>query len=142
MKLVLRTFIALAVMAIAAFWFLYFSPRPPLTINPATLAGDGSTINYCELPVLDGGGKTAADIPKGNTPGCGYTHFPLPILAACREPLIEGAADIRGLWMGNEGDHMGHVDPTVPRIPTPTIQRERFYSPLATRNTARERPPV
>ncbi|MCH1492960.1 MAG: hypothetical protein L7T24_10415, partial [Luminiphilus sp.] len=64
-------------------WLAFFSGRPPLTTDPATLAGDGSTINYCELPVLDGSGKVAADIPKGNTPGCGYDHFPLPILQAC-----------------------------------------------------------
>ena len=68
------------------FWLGYFSARPPLTTDPATLAGDGSTLNYCELPALDGTGKMAADIPKGNTPGCGYSHFPLPILAQCTEP--------------------------------------------------------
>ena len=92
------------------FWLGYFSPRPPLTIDPATLAGDGSTLNYCELPVLDGSGKRAVDIPKGNTPGCSYSHFPLPILAACTEPLAEGADDIRGLWLGVEGGHVGHVE--------------------------------
>ena len=52
----------------------------------------------------------AADIPKGNTPGCGYSHFPLPILAQCTEPLTEGADDIRGLWIGVEGAHKGHVE--------------------------------
>ncbi len=94
----------------AAFWALFFSARPPLSIDPATLAGDGSAINYCELPVLDGSGAMAAHIPKGNTPGCSYTHFPLPILAACTEPLVDGAADIRGLWIGVEGGHVGHVE--------------------------------
>ena len=73
------------------FWLALFSPRPPLTSDPATLAGDGSSINYCEMPKLDASGKTAADIPKGNTPGCAYDHFPLPILAECTEPLVEGA---------------------------------------------------
>jgi len=92
------------------FWLAFFSPRPPLTIDPATLAGDGSTLNYCDLPKLDGSGKLAADIPKGNTPGCGYSHFPLPILAQCTEPLPEGADDIRGLWIGVEGGHVGHVE--------------------------------
>ena len=51
----------------------------------------------------------AADIPKGNTPGCAYDHFPLPILAECTEPLPEGAADIRGLWIGVSGK-VGHVE--------------------------------
>ncbi len=105
---------ALAVLLISLclflFWLGYFSSRPPLTIDPATLAGDGSTIDYCELPALDGGGKVAADIPKGNTPGCAYSHFPLPVLAQCTEPLPEGADDIRGLWSGVEGDHVGHLE--------------------------------
>ncbi len=92
------------------FWLMFFSQRPPLTTDPATLAGDGSTLNYCKLPELDGSGKMAADIPKGNTPGCGYDHFPLPILAQCTEPLGAGADDIRGLWVGVEGGHTGHVE--------------------------------
>ncbi len=92
------------------FWLVFFSARPPLATDPATLAGDGSLINYCELPVLDGSGKQAVDIPKGNTPGCGYEHFPLPILAECTEPLPNGAGDIRGLWLGVEGGHIGHVE--------------------------------
>ena len=102
--------ITLLVLVLAVFWMLYFSSRPPLTINPATLAGDGSVINYCDLPELDGSGKMAADIAKGNTPGCAYSHFPLPILAECTEPLVAAAADIRGLWVGVEGGHVGHVE--------------------------------
>ncbi|MBT8149349.1 MAG: hypothetical protein HKO71_01005 [Pseudomonadales bacterium] len=109
-KWLLRAVAVLGLLLLAAFWQLFFSSRPPLTINPATLAGDGSTLNYCELPVLDGSGKMAADIPKGNTPGCGYEHFPLPVLAGCTEPLPEGAADIRGLWIGVKGGHVGHVE--------------------------------
>jgi hypothetical protein len=92
------------------FWLMFFSARPPLATDPATLAGDGSVINYCELSVLDGSGLSAQDIPKGNTPGCGYTHFPLPILAQCTEPLVDGAADIRGLWLAVDGGKVGHVE--------------------------------
>jgi hypothetical protein len=102
--------VSLAILILALFWQLYFSPRPPQTTDPVTLAGDGSSLDYCELPVLDGSGKMSVDIPKGNTPGCGYTHFPLPILAECTEPLIDGAADIRGLWIGVQGGHIGHVE--------------------------------
>ncbi|MDE0442406.1 MAG: hypothetical protein OXL38_09840, partial [Gammaproteobacteria bacterium] len=75
-KAVRRSLIVLAVCFLVAFWGIFFSPRPPLTTDPATLAGDGSAIDYCELPILDGSGKLAADIPKGNTPGCSYAHFP------------------------------------------------------------------
>ena len=92
------------------FWLAFFSARPPLTTDPATLAGKGAGLDYCMLPVLDGSGKSAADIPKGNTPGCSYDHFPLPILASCTEPLVEGADDLRGLWIGVDGGHVGHVE--------------------------------
>ena len=108
-KFLIRTVVALTVIVVGAFWFIFFSPRPPLTIDPATLVGDGSVINYCELPVLDGSGKLAADIPKGNTPGCSYSHFPLPVLRECTKPLPEGTADIRGLWVGATGN-AGHVE--------------------------------
>ena len=95
--------------ATVAVWILFFSERPPLTIDPATLVGHGGEINYCELPLLDGSGKLAADIPKANTPECSYDHFPLPILADCSEPLPEVADDIRGLWVGVEGK-VGHIE--------------------------------
>ena len=64
----------------------FLSERPPYTTDPATLAGDGGTLDYCAKPTLDGTGKNAVDIPKGNTPGCSYSHFPLPILAECTSP--------------------------------------------------------
>ena len=94
---------------LAGFWLVFFSPRPPLTIDPETLAGDGSLIDYCELSVLDGSGLMAEDIPKGNTPECRYDHFPLPVLRACTEPLADEAMDIRGLWQAVEG-RVGHVE--------------------------------
>ncbi len=108
-KILARAVILVMLLLLAGFYLVFFSARPPLTIDPATLAGDGSTINYCELPVLDGTGKLATDIPKGNTPGCRYDHFPLPILRECTEPLPANAADIRGLWIGVTGK-VGHVE--------------------------------
>ena len=114
MKRVVRFFVGAAALLVllfgVGFWVMFFSERPPLTIDPATLAGDGSTLNYCEMPLLDGSGKLAAEIPKGNTPGCSYEHFPLPVLPECTEPLPEGADDIRGLWVGVKGGHTGHVE--------------------------------
>ena len=108
-KILIRAFVALGIFVVAAFCFAFFSPRPELTIDPATLAGDGSSINYCELPELDGKGLMAVDIAKGNTPGCNYANFPLPILRQCTEPLAENAADMRGLWIGVSGK-VGHVE--------------------------------
>ena len=110
MKFLLATLSVVFTVIVGVFCFSYFSSRPPLTIDPATLAGDGSRLNYCELPVLDGSGKLAAEIPKGNTPGCSYDHFPLPVLRECTERLPEGASDIRGLWIGVTGGHIGHVE--------------------------------
>lgn len=91
------------------FWLAFFSPRPPVTTDAAILAGDGSTPDYCKLVLLEGSGKKAHEIAKGNTPGCGYSHFPAPILQQCREPLPPEADDIRGLWIGVTGK-IGHVE--------------------------------
>lgn len=82
----------LLALVLAIFWILFFSPVPPLATEPAGLAGDGSALDSCPRPTLDGHGKKAVDIPKGNTPGCRYDHFPLPIPGECTEPLAEGAS--------------------------------------------------
>ena len=111
MKRVLVPVLLTFVMSLVSlFWLAYLSPRPPLMTDPETLTDDGSVIDYCALSVLDGSGKLAADIPKGNTPGCSYSHFPLPALAQCTEPSLPGVDDIRGLWIGFEGGHVGHVE--------------------------------
>ncbi len=109
-KILLALILLPLCLVLFAFYFMFFTDRPPLSIDPAVLAGDGSTLNYCELPTLDGSGKLATDIPKGNTPGCAYDHFPLPVLSECTEPLVNEAADIRGLWIGVKGKHTGHVE--------------------------------
>jgi hypothetical protein len=104
-----RGFMLLLLIIGGLLWLVFFSARPTATMDPAVLAGDGSALNYCELQILDNSGKRAIDIPKGNTPGCGYTRFPMPILSECTESLPEGAADIRGLWRGISGK-VGHVE--------------------------------
>jgi hypothetical protein len=41
----------------------------------------------------------AHDIPVAHTPPGGYGDtFPDPVLAACDEPLVDGAPDLRGMW--------------------------------------------
>jgi len=52
MKWLLRLVASVAALSLAAFWQLLLSARPPLTTDPPTLAGDGSTIDYCDLPEL------------------------------------------------------------------------------------------
>ena len=56
-KWLLRILLSFVVLFLAVFAQAFFSARPALTTDPATLAGDGSTIDYCDLPVLDGSGK-------------------------------------------------------------------------------------
>jgi hypothetical protein len=99
----------LAMLFVCLFWLAFCSSRPDNMTDPATLAGDGSLIDYCVLPELDGSGKMAKDIAKGNTPGCAYDHFPMPILGDCTEPLVDGAQDIRGLWKTVSGRD-GHIE--------------------------------
>ncbi len=89
--------------------YAFALPRPPDTTDPAIFLGDGSTVNYCELPELDGSGKSADDIPKAFTPGCSYTSLPMPVLSECTEPLAEGVVDMRGLWRGVSG-RIGHLE--------------------------------
>lgn len=93
-----------------AFWQLYFSQRPVSRMDSAILEGDGSYINYCQLPVLDDTSYRAKHLPKGHTPGCSYEQFPMPIIGACTEPLAYGVVDIRGLWKAVEGDRVDHVE--------------------------------
>ena len=89
--------------------YAFALPRPPDTTDPEIFLQDGATVDYCDLPVLDGSGKTADDIPKAYTPGCGYSRTPMPILADCTEPLAEGVVDMRGLWLGISG-RVGHLE--------------------------------
>ena len=63
----------------------------------------------CTLPRLDGEGLLATDIPLAHTPECGYTEFPAPVLAECREPLAIGIPDMRGIWV-DEADPDGHLE--------------------------------
>ncbi len=109
MRVLIHVLALLALSVLGLFLFVFFSARPDVMTDPATLAADGSLVNYCDLPVLDGRGKQARDIPKGNTPGCSYEHFPGPILEECTEPLVDGADDIRGLWQAVSG-RSGHVE--------------------------------
>ena len=72
-----------------------FSARPPLSID--RYFGGDVFLDYCELPKLDGSGKDAKDIAKGNTPGCGYSHFRFTFFGIAPNPA-PNAADLRGLW--------------------------------------------
>ena len=92
------------------FMLAWLYPRPVDTTPSWVFDGDGTEINYCQLPLLDSSGATSKDIPQAFTPGCGYTVFPKPILKGCTEPLPAGAQDIRGLWQSIDPRMPDHVE--------------------------------
>tara|TARA_B100001540_G_scaffold281689_1_gene271933 strand:- start:26 stop:634 length:609 start_codon:yes stop_codon:yes gene_type:complete len=108
----------LAVLVIVFLFYAFALPRPADTTDPAIFMKDGRSLNYCDLPVLDGSGKSANDIPKAYTPDCSYTTIPMPILAECTEPLAEGVVDMRGLWLGiSDGDeHLERIEQCGNRV--------------------------
>ncbi len=108
----------LAVLVIVILFYAFALPRPADTTDPAIFMKDGRSLNYCDLPVLDGSGKSANDIPKAYTPDCSYTTIPMPILAECTEPLAEGVVDMRGLWLGvSDGDeHLERIEQCGNRV--------------------------
>jgi hypothetical protein len=99
--------IALLLTTLAVVLFAW--PRPPDTTEARVFAGDASLLDHCAVPSLDGSGKEADDIPKAFTPGCGWTRFPMPVLAECTEPLAPDAVDMRGLWLAYSGAP-GHLE--------------------------------
>ncbi len=110
MKKILVILVGLVVLAVFALATLLFGvPRPPDTTEAHVYQGDASKLDYCDLPILDRRGRSADQIPKAYTQGCGWTHFPMPVLADCGEPLAEGVVDMRGLWLAHTG-LVGHVE--------------------------------
>lgn len=83
-------------------------PRPEDKTPAWVFEEDASNINYCDLPVLDGSGLMAKEIPQGHTPNCGWKKFPQPILKYCTEPLTPVSQDLRGLWMQVSGGGTGN----------------------------------
>ena len=110
MKILLYSLAGVLALLVMFVGVLFLWPRPPDTTDPRVFAGDAGAVDHCELPVLDGSGLTADDIPKAYTPGCGWERFPMPVLADCREPLAPDAVDLRGLWLAEDGPLPGHVE--------------------------------
>ena len=103
LRIIFVFFVLVSSLAICLLSYSYLMPRPINTTDPSIFLKDGKTVNYCNLPNLDGSAKLANDIPKAYTPGCGFSQIPMPILAECTEPLAEGVLDMRGLWQGISG---------------------------------------
>ncbi len=114
---------ALAAAAVsAAAIYLRAAPRPPDTTEARLRAGGGDDVNHCNLPILDGSGLTADEIPVAYTPGCdGWTAWPLPVLAECTEPLVDGAPDLRGLWLDKDSGHLERVEQCGDRVVVTTF---------------------
>lgn len=99
----------LLLVAAVVTYALYLEPRPPDTTEARVFAEDAHAVDYCELPVLDGRGLNADDVPKAYTPDCETDRWSAPVLAHCTEPLPPEADDLRGLWQAVEG-RVGHVE--------------------------------
>jgi hypothetical protein len=83
MKTLLRVIAGVLALFVTAFVVVFYLwPRPPDTTDPRIFAGDAVEVDHCDLPVLDGDGLRADDIPKAFTPGCGYERFPMPTVAS------------------------------------------------------------
>jgi hypothetical protein len=79
-------------------------------MDHAALARPHDPTDYI-VPTLDGSGPKAAHVPKEVTgPDASWNVWPLRILDGCREPLVDGAADLRGVWECYEGPMKGHVE--------------------------------
>lgn len=109
-KRLIRIFSVLLVALVVFGGVLFGYPRPTDTTEARVFASNGAAVNYCDLPELDGSGPSASDIPKAFTPDCGWTQWPMPILANCREPLAEGVVDLRGLWRSTAPPGFDHVE--------------------------------
>lgn len=108
-KVALAAAVLLVAAPVAVAALLFGLPRPEDTTQARVFAGDARAVDHCDLPALSGDGATADDIPVAYTPGCGWTEFPMPVLAECTEPLGPGVADLRGLWRAHSGLE-GHVE--------------------------------
>jgi hypothetical protein len=110
LRILLVVLCVVAAIPVVLFTGLLLYPRPVDHTPDWVFEGDSSTIDYCELPLLDGSGLMAGDFAQGHTPDCGWKKFPQPILRGCTEPLSEGSDDLRGLWQQVEGGRAGHVE--------------------------------
>lgn len=62
-------------------------------------------------PQLDGSGPDPADIELVRTKAdASWNVWPPRILEGCRQPLVPGAPDLRGVWECYEGRMRGHVE--------------------------------
>jgi len=99
-KWLVRGLAAFVVLFLAAFWQLFFSARPPLTTDPATLAGDGSTLDYCDLPILDGFdslGEFAQALSHSKaSSGCSTLRSWRVVPAWCQEPARRCPSEATG----------------------------------------------
>jgi hypothetical protein len=66
----------------------------------ATLGGENPPEigHVCSLSAAPAPYVRATDPRVAHTPTGGWTELPSPVLAACTEPIVDGAPDLRGTW--------------------------------------------
>jgi hypothetical protein len=74
------------------------APTIAPTTAPAATAPAATTAPDTTPPASTVTEVLADEIPVAFTPAGGWTEMPPPVLAACTEPLVEGAPDMRGTW--------------------------------------------
>jgi hypothetical protein len=61
--------------------------------------------------------RSIEEVPVAHTPAGGYDErFPDPILDGCREPLVDGAPDLRGVWRVVEVESAGAIMSEHPAV--------------------------
>jgi hypothetical protein len=80
--------------------------------DPGTEAAAGGASTTPTSPSTTAAALSADDIPVAHTPEGGWHGaMPAPILAACTEPLVDGAPELGGLWQVVEVESGGAVVP-------------------------------
>ena len=70
-----RILTSVLVIVLWLFWLLFFSERPALETDPAVLAGDGSTVDYCGASASGAPSVTQAKQCRvGTAQGRPYSH--------------------------------------------------------------------
>lgn len=76
--------------------------RPPVDAGHYTIPTLAAT--------ADAATTKAADLPVVRTPPGRWKSWPPLVLAGCDEPLVDGAPDLRGVWLVDKGPMKGHIE--------------------------------
>ena len=102
-RLALFSFAVVAVIV----WLLFFSDRPENQIDPFTLAGDGSALNYCELPPLMAAANWLWIFRREIRPGAPTSTFRYPFCANARNRSLMTQTTLEACGLVSRADTQG-----------------------------------